>query len=681
MTKRLALSIWIITLLSSPLRAADFDLSGGDAETRLLGPISTDDPIGAGPCAGCHADVAAAWSRSAHRFASFNNPYYQAAVEQFRHDRGEKESRFCAGCHDPVLVASGAIDRPIDAKSRQAQAGIVCLVCHSIDGTSVTGNGQYHARVTTVPPSGPAHRERLRSPLLGTGELCANCHKVGLDEAVTHRRWLRGQDDYGPWQSSSVSGQGARSIHRAPEMRRCQDCHMPLEKATLGDAAARPDKDGVLKVRSHRFFGANAALAHLRGDEETVEKIRAFLAGSVKLEVAPVSALDVDVVLRPLGVGHRFPGGTMDSNEVWLEVTAIDNAGKSIAQSGGLDRRGRRDAAAHLVRAQVVDEAGRPLLRRDVQFATGVVYDASLAPGDPQAIRYRLPALSRRIRARLLYRKFTPDYAEFACTGRMGEDKQRCLEPPILEIARAEIDLSPRAWSETCAHAPWESLLDHGIALAAALSDRAEEARPYLECARRRAPERIEPVLGLMRLEHALGRTDEVVALLAEAEKVRSSHPAALLTAAAALVDAYRFSAARPIAERLAKILPRDLSALLLLARTRDLESDFAGALAAVNRLLEIDPESENGQLERSWALKGLGRDAEAESAEAQYLRHRTATEENLALRERFRALSPGLAEEAIPVHTHVLTTRSVVVSKIKRARARPTSPAPYRPG
>src|SRR4051812_25863276 len=73
---------------------------------------------GAEPCAGCHADVAAQWTASAHHFSSFNNPYYRVSVEEFRAERGAKSSRFCAGCHEPALIATGLVDRPtVDVSS------------------------------------------------------------------------------------------------------------------------------------------------------------------------------------------------------------------------------------------------------------------------------------------------------------------------------------------------------------------------------------------------------------------------------------------------------------------------------------------------------------------------------------------------------------------------------------
>ena len=168
---------------------------------------------------------------------------------------------------------------------------------------------------------------------------------------------------------------------------------MPLEPVRLGDAGA---KNGM--IRSHRFLGANTALPALRGDAETAgAHARSSCAGSGHARsgrAAPDGA--VDVVMRSRGVGHRFPGGTIDSNEVWLEVEALDASGRVLARSSGaLAADGTLDAGAHLVRAQPVDGDGRPLARRDPQHMRGVAYDTSLSPSDPQAVRYALPPATR----------------------------------------------------------------------------------------------------------------------------------------------------------------------------------------------------------------------------------------------------------------------------------------------
>ena len=120
-------------------------------------------PVGSGDCIGCHRDVAAQWESSAHRFSSFNNPYYRVATDAFRQEKGAVASRFCGNCHEPFLVATGAMDKPdIQRGTRAAQAGVTCLVCHSIAHVDKTGNGRYQADLRPVPTAAGVHGARLR---------------------------------------------------------------------------------------------------------------------------------------------------------------------------------------------------------------------------------------------------------------------------------------------------------------------------------------------------------------------------------------------------------------------------------------------------------------------------------------------------------------------------------------
>jgi len=102
-------------------------------------------------CRTCHADAYESWSHSAHRFSSFNNPFYLASVKETRQvterrDGNARGSRWCAGCHDPVPLLSGTFDtasleEPIEPTG---QAGITCTVCHGITQVNSTrGNGDY----------------------------------------------------------------------------------------------------------------------------------------------------------------------------------------------------------------------------------------------------------------------------------------------------------------------------------------------------------------------------------------------------------------------------------------------------------------------------------------------------------------------------------------------------------
>ena len=125
-----------------------------------------NEPIGSETCARCHAAVVEQWATSAHRFASFNNPFYEATINHMRSnstesnaevaahiayykglagEEGKIKSKWCSGCHDPALMLAGKMTEEIDRASPQAQAGLTCLGCHAIDEIhDQTGNGNYN---------------------------------------------------------------------------------------------------------------------------------------------------------------------------------------------------------------------------------------------------------------------------------------------------------------------------------------------------------------------------------------------------------------------------------------------------------------------------------------------------------------------------------------------------------
>ena len=164
---------------------------------------------------------------------------------------------------------------------------------------------------------------------------------------------------------------------------------MPLEPATRGDAAARTDDSLAPLSRRQRRAPQPARRPRAARSHARVSLHRNGLA-----DVRHFDAF-ADVVLHARGVGHRFPGGTMDSNQVWLEVRAFDASGALIGKSGVAAPDGSLPADTHLVRAQPVDGDGRPLQRRDPQHMRGVAFDASLSPSDPAAVRFRLPPTRR----------------------------------------------------------------------------------------------------------------------------------------------------------------------------------------------------------------------------------------------------------------------------------------------
>ena len=103
-------------------------------------------------CAECHADIVAQWNGSAHRFASFANPFYLHALQTLEQARGREVTRFCAGCHDPLPLLAGVFESgaPLSETLPFADRGVTCLICHTtFHAGDPRGNG---AIATAVRP-------------------------------------------------------------------------------------------------------------------------------------------------------------------------------------------------------------------------------------------------------------------------------------------------------------------------------------------------------------------------------------------------------------------------------------------------------------------------------------------------------------------------------------------------
>ena len=249
-------------------------------------------------CKRCHEDIYNQWNSSAHHFSSFNNQWYRKSIEYMQDTVGTRPSKWCGGCHDPAVLYAGKMDTPIKqfVHSPEAQAGLGCMMCHSIaDVKSTMGQGDFyleypklhelaasknpvirylHDTITKLNPE--PHRRVFLKPFMRnqTAEFCSSCHKVHLDVPVNHYRWIRGFNEYDNWQASGVSGQGARSFYYPPKPQQCADCHMPLEPSSdFGNIAG--------KVHSHRFPAANTAVPTANEDAAQLKATENFLTSGI----------------------------------------------------------------------------------------------------------------------------------------------------------------------------------------------------------------------------------------------------------------------------------------------------------------------------------------------------------------------------------------------------------------
>src|SRR5512140_1562772 len=180
-------------------------------------------------CQECHPDSFKRWEKSAHRFSSFNNPFYRRAIELMADRVGREKTKWCSGCHDPVVLFTGQMGKATMATFSydqfEAQQGLTCMSCHSIvEVKDARGNGGYVIEESRQYPFAFAkapflkevnkllirmepslHRETFLKPFMKTPEFCATCHKVALLPPLNDYRWLRGQDHYDAWFDSGVS--------------------------------------------------------------------------------------------------------------------------------------------------------------------------------------------------------------------------------------------------------------------------------------------------------------------------------------------------------------------------------------------------------------------------------------------------------------------------------------------
>ncbi len=593
-------------------------------------------------CATCHEGAARTWAESAHARSSFDNPYYRATVDAFREARGNQASRFCAGCHDPLLLLSGAIDEPVSPRDPLASAGITCLVCHGIENVRADGNASYDLRTTDplFPDPGDEgsvarHRRRMASDSLRTAKLCGSCHRSFAGPAMGNPHHLLGIDDLGAWGTSAYGGSRGAILEGEIEARDCRGCHMKDVPAPRDMAA----HDGM--IASHGVPGAHLGLSRDPAQRAAVQQM---LVGAATIDVAAARTgsewsypaetassllgdVSVDVVVRNQHVGHRFPGGTRDIQDTFIELVLLDAEGDVVASAG--DAHGGEglappvDPTAFRLRAVVLDEDGSPERRHFVHRFVAGGFDRTLGPRESLVVRYtgELPRAVRRVRARLYHRRHDRELAALACRAtRRDRGYQRgraidgCAPPELTLVAEAEVSLRADATSgageangETrgdSARPAWERLCDLGAARMRSLQEQLDEARPPLEAALELATapfERAQVRSLLGRLAGKQGRTDEALAHLDAAEAVTGRHPAIDRGRGDALAQVWRFDEATAAYARVAEDSGTDTIAWRDLARAHGSAANNEDALTAATRGLALAPH--HGGLLRTQSL------------------------------------------------------------------------------
>ena len=670
----------------------------------------SDDDLGRSESCGqegCHPDVVAQWEASAHRFSSFNNPYYRKSVEALVERAGNDPARWCASCHDPLVLFTGRLtdEQLLDFEHPTFSAGLTCLSCHAIEALrDVKGNGRYviatpdeypfarasddtrrwvHNTLVRAKP-GP-HREAMLKPVHQTQEFCGTCHKVGLPAEVNNYRWKRGQNEYDAWQNSGTSGNTVRSFYLPEASLTCVDCHMP--RVASDDQGG---SDGL--IRSHTFAAANTAIPSLKGYPEQIREAQESLQSSASVDVFAITVdgrtygpndllptlrsdaeVKVTVVVRNRRVGHLLPGGTNDSNEMWLEFSAKDTSGTEVLISGDLDAEGRVDSTAHFWGAVQVDRASQAINRRNAQDWIATVYANMIGPGTAHTVHYEFRVPPRvglgTLSARLYHRKFKWYFHNWTFRGHVAPGQPDSLAPKEVDLRKWDlgpgevpdipITLMASATrlsghlSDTT-YSLWERWNDYGIGLF--LEGDTRGALEAFEQVSIIAPESPEGPINSARVYLAEGNLAEAERKLQEAESRKPGYLKTAYFRAEVLKGSGYYEEALSEWLDVYEAYPNDRVLLLSIARTHYLMEQYTTALQWVDRVLTIDPEDLGGLYNRMLILGALGYTEELQEAQEKYEFYKE-DETALAVTGPYKRSHPSDNLEAQPIHQHSLRT------------------------
>lgn len=591
------------------------------------------------------------------------------------------------------------------------------------------------------------HRRSFMKPFMreDASEYCAACHKVHLDVPVNDYRWFRGFNDYDNWQASGVSGQGARSFYYPPKTSNCVDCHMASVKS------ADPGRHADGTVHSHRFAAANMAVPFVNHDKAQMLEVESFLkSGFITMDIFSVAPIDektegvrmirragdapqalsasgageeveqagpafirevgqiaapidkaapplmpgstarVDVVVRTRKIGHFFPGGTLDSFDIWIELQGKDADGRIVFWSGQVQDEGKGpvEDGAHFYRSFQLDGDGNPIDKRNAWQARSVLYVRNIPPGAADVAHYRIRVPKDAhgpitLSATLNYRKFAHYYTQFAFAG-VPEDPSRIsasannsaysFDPanipanvssemkgqipslPIVTLAEAKATLNigdgkaQPAWAPVVRKVDRERWNDWGIGLL--LQGDLKGAEYAFRKVTEAEPGYADGWLNVARALIQEGETDAAKPFIAQALTVDPSLGRIYYFRALIEKTDGDYDAALASLKTVVARYPRDRVTLNQVARIYFLKREYANAIEAVKQVFLVDPEDIQAHYTAMLCYQGLGNPDEAAREQKLFIRFK-ADESSQSITGARRLLKPEENNERQQIHEH----------------------------
>ena len=214
---------------------------------------------------------------------------------------------------------------------------------------------------------------------------------------------------------------------------------MPLQASDdFGANYFNPTNRSTRFIHNHLFPAANTGIAHIR-DSPTSSSAPDFLKiasewtsssqggtidspllGPLRPKVPalkPGKSYLLEVVLRTLTLGHPLTQGTVDSNELWVDVNT-SSGGKTIGRSGGVGQFNEVDPWSHFVNVYMLDKDGNRIDRRNPQDIFTPLYNNQIPPGAAQVAHYAFTVpedltAPLTFEVKFQYRKFDTIYMNY----------------------------------------------------------------------------------------------------------------------------------------------------------------------------------------------------------------------------------------------------------------------------
>ena len=677
------------------------------------------------------------WCAGCHDHAVFFNGRWERPIKEQIDTPEAQNGLGCMSCHSITSVHGSA-----------GNAGFTMEYppLHELASSNNKYIKAIDSFVTYLNPE--PHRQTFIKPFMrqDSAEFCSTCHKVHLDKPVNNYRWQRGFNDYDNWQASGVSGQGARSFYYPPKSSTCSDCHMPLVKS---------DDPGNHhgSVHSHRFPAANTAVAVANQDatqlkaetdflksgfitvdlfaaspvedsgkqvqmrrrskdegpqlsstfavgEESAQTGQSFIREvgrmTAPINVAgakflPGSTVRLDAVVRTRKIGHFFPGGTVDSFDVWLELQACDASGKVIFWSGKAadEGKGPVEKGAHFYRSYLLDGAGNEINKRNAFQARSVLYVKLIPPGAADVAHFRLtiPKDAKgpvTVTAKLNYRKFSHYFTQYAYAGQpvanqaaslvdvnhdsrefsfqksnipanvSGRMKHDIPDVPTVVLStattRLEIGTGAANWAPVVRKQDRERWNDWGIGLL--LQGDLKGAEYAFKKVTEAEPEYADGWLNVARALIQEGETDAAKPYLEKALAINSGLGRIHFFKAMTQKADGDFDAALASLRTVAAAYPRDRVTLNQMGRILFLQRKYSDSIQALEKVLAVDTEDVQAHYNLMLAYRGAGM-ADKAAREQKLFERFKADESAQSITAKPRLAGAEVNNERQPIHDH----------------------------